>query len=260
MTCSTWQSQLDRYVDGELSAPESSSLEAHLQTCTACAHEALARTRLKNAVRVAGMRYQARPEFRREIAKRMARKEKKSTLWTWGWSVAAASACVALLAVLGGSWMVSRERRATFRELADLHVNALASANPVDVVSTDRHTVKPWFQGKLPYTFNLPELGGSPYTLVGGKLVYVHERPAAQLLFQLRKHYISVFIVEDNMGYERLAIDRLQTQVRNFQLQGWEESGVRYFLISDAGAEDVAGLSRLLRRAAQAGAGQPSKE
>ncbi len=67
----------------------------------------------------------------------------------------------------------------TYSELADLHVTALASANPVDVVSSDRHTVKPWFEGKIPFTFNLPELQDSELTLVGGRIAYLGQSPGS---------------------------------------------------------------------------------
>lgn len=64
-------------------------------------------------------------------------------------------------------------------EVADLHIATLASANPIDVVSTDRHTVKPWFAGKIPFTFNLPELQNSPFTLLGAKVSYLNQSPGA---------------------------------------------------------------------------------
>ena len=76
--------------------------------------------------------------------------------------------------------------------MADLHVSDLASANPYDVVSSDRHTVKPWFQGKIPFAFNLPEFAGTEFTLLGGRLVYLHQQPAAQLVVGVGKHRISV--------------------------------------------------------------------
>ena len=82
-------------------------------------------------------------------------------------------------------------------ELVDQHVIALSSLNPVDVISEDRHTVKPWFQGKLPFTFNLPELGGSGFTLIGGKVVYLQQNPAAEVLYQSGRHKISVFVLQE---------------------------------------------------------------
>ena len=83
----------------------------------------------------------------------------------------------------------------------------LASANPVDVISTDRHTVKPWFEGKIPFTFNLPELEGSPFALVGGRVSYLNQSPGAELIFRVRQHQISVFIFQER-GFTEVRDDR----------------------------------------------------
>ena len=117
-------------------------------------------------------------------------------------------------------------------ELLDLHVATLASANPVDVISTDRHTVKPWFQGKLPFTFNLPELQNSPFKLIGGKVIYFDHNPGAQLLFQLRNHQLSVFILQDRPGMMSQAVTSAREMA--FNAETWSEGGLRYVVIGDA--------------------------
>ena len=94
-------------------------------------------------------------------------------------------------------WVNHTGRERELTEIADLHVTELASTNPVDVVSTDQHTVKPWFAGKLPFSFNIPELQNSDFTLVGGRVAYFQHSPGAQLLFKLRKHQLSVFIFKE---------------------------------------------------------------
>ena len=73
----------------------------------------------------------------------------------------------------------------------------LASASPVDVISADRHTVKPWFQGKIPFAFNLPELQNSEFSLLGGRMTYLDQTPGAHLIYDVRKHHISVFIFQE---------------------------------------------------------------
>jgi anti-sigma factor RsiW len=123
----------------------------------------------------------------------------------------------------------------------------MASANPVDVISTDKHTVKPWFQGKLPFTFNLPELGDSPYRLVGGKVIYFRHAPGAQLLYELRKHELSVFIVQDEARVSLNGVTMRSEQ--GFSVESWRENGLRYTVMSDAGATDVHALGELLRSA-----------
>ena len=115
-------------------------------------------------------------------------------------ALAIAAALVLVIAISSLLYVRRAQREHALEQMLDMHVAALASANPVDVVSSDRHTVKPWFQGKLPFTFNLPELAGSQYKLNGGKLVYFRGKPAAQLIFELGKHELSVFIAQDGAG------------------------------------------------------------
>jgi anti-sigma factor RsiW len=129
------------------------------------------------------------------------------------------------------------------REIADMHLNTLASANPVDVVSTDMHTVKPWFQGKVPFTFNLPELANSPFTLLGGRVVYLRGTPCAQLLFQYRLHRITMLI-----GPENLLGGADEPKLRdNFHLIRWEKNGYAYATIGDAGTDTLRDLSQRMR-------------
>src|SRR5258708_16158579 len=123
-----------------------------------------------------------------------------------GWMLTAAAAVVLVVGTLTSTYLGTRSGRdQVFSEIADLHVATLASASPVDVISTDRHTVKPWFQGKIPFTFNLPELQGTDFTLVGGRVTYLAQSAGAQLIYRLRQHEISVFIFQDR-GVETSAL------------------------------------------------------
>ena len=133
-------------------------------------------------------------------------------------------------------------------ELADLHVATLASANPVDVVSSDRHTVKPWFAGKIPFTFNLPELQDSPFVLVGAKVSYLNQAPGAELIFRVRQHQISVFIFQERAVGNLQTRDSVQTAL-SFNVRSWSHNGLRYFVIGDASAGDLDKLSELIKAA-----------
>ena len=198
MACETWQGKLDAYLDGELAAAEASALSAHMRGCTACATDALQRVQIKRSVAVAGRRYAASAELRNRIAKIVSTKPRPQTAWHWRILVVPAMLVLILSAAV--NWYVGREnsrRQQVYSELADLHVAALASATPVDVISTDRHTVKPWFEGKIPFTFNLPELQGSGFTLLGGRVTYLAQTPGAHLIYQVRKHEVSAFIFQD---------------------------------------------------------------
>ncbi|MGB7552957.1 MAG: hypothetical protein WBM04_01190 [Candidatus Korobacteraceae bacterium] len=140
-----------------------------------------------------------------------------------------------------------RQSAKTVAEFADLHVTALASANPVEVISTDRHTVKPWFQGRIPFTFDLPELKGTPFTLVGGRVAYFHQEPGAHLLFGYQRHFISVFIFRDT---PQLAMPAsfLADKSSSFTVRTWTQQGLRYVVIGDASAATI-DLATLIQRA-----------
>ena len=84
-------------------------------------------------------------------------------------------------------WELGPAESQVFSEIADLHVATLASSSPVDVISTDRHTVKPWFQGKIPFAFNLPELQNSEFSLLGGRMTYLDQTPGAHLIYDAAK-------------------------------------------------------------------------
>jgi len=251
MACEQWQAQLDRYLDGELSADDMRSLDAHLRTCPACTADVLSRVQLKRSIKAAaGTRFAPSADFKTRIQKSIVPKPR----WNWnlGWKLATAALAVLLFAsaVTSYSGRQGLQRQHFYTELADLHVATLGSTNPVDVVSTDRHTVKPWFQGKIPFSFNLPELQGTDFTLVGGRVAYVGRSSGAHLIFQIRKHEISVFILAAGgnapLFNEEGKVERQQT----FNVEDWTQGGLRYIVFGDSSADDIHKLSELLRTAA----------
>jgi anti-sigma factor RsiW len=255
MTCDLHREKLDAYVDESLPPEELAAVEDHMRTCPSCSSEALARVQMKRATRAAAANlalsreFSMRPEFRLNFEKNI--QKTRRPLWEnarlqW---LAATAVALLLLAVFTTMFMRHAARNQALAELLDLHVATIASTNPVDVVSTDRHTVKPWFQGKLPFTFNLPELQDSPYKLLGGKLVYFQHNPGAQLLLELHKHQLSVFIVQDtpdSIPFESAVSSRSE---KGFSVESWSQAGLRYVVISDAGPADVNALGELLRSA-----------
>ncbi len=243
MNCESWTEKLDAYFDGELSAEEARELDEHVRQCPACTAESLRRLQLKRAVQVAGQRFAPDPAFRLRIQESVA--TRRPSLWTRGWLPILAAACAVV--VIASLLTLKRDRREQqlVSELADLHVATLASANPVDVVSTDRHTVKPWFAGKIPFTFNLPELQDSPFVLLGGKVSYLDQSPGAELVFRIRNHQISVFIFQER------ATQGAQSSgtILSFQVRSWVQNGLRYFVIGDASGQDLDQLSKMLKNA-----------
>jgi anti-sigma factor RsiW len=242
--CESWKVKLDTYVDGELPADEMRAVDTHMKTCPSCAADALARVQMKRSIQAAGIRFRPSAEFRQRVQQRVAGKQRRPA-FRFAWAVAGALAIVLLIGI-GITYRRQGQLRAQqlYSEVADLHVAALASSTPVDVISTDRHTVKPWFQGKLPFTFDLPELANSDFTLIGGRMAYLEHTPGAQLIYQVRKHRISVFILEDA---PLRGVPSNVTRELAFNEQTWSQGGLRYFVIGDASAADISNLAKLFK-------------
>jgi anti-sigma factor RsiW len=253
MICEKWREQFDAYIDDASAGRgpgEFAALEEHLRSCPSCAAETLTRMQLKRATRAAAARYVPSSAFRRRVEKSIQAERKPTWGWTWIPNLAGIAAVILLVAFSALIWTRHAAHQEAVAQLLDMHIATLASPNPVDVVSTDRHTVKPWFQGKLPFTFNLPELANSPYKLLGGKLVYFHHSPAAQLLFQLRKHELSVFITQGNQGSAFSGMGQSDMREKGFSVESWNQDGLRYVIVSDAGPTEVRALGDLLKGAA----------
>ncbi|HUJ94364.1 MAG TPA: hypothetical protein VLW84_03790 [Terriglobales bacterium] len=164
------------------------------------------------------------------------------------------SAVVIAVLLVAGLLAASLGRRDLLRDLAleeltDLHIATLASANPVDVASSDPHTVKPWFQGKIPFAVSLPELQSSEFTLVGGRVAYLHQAPGAELVYQIHKHYITVFVFPEDAVNDSLRSMSGRRKHGSFNFQTWDEGGLRYVEISDTSAEDINKLADMLKAA-----------
>ena len=280
MVCESWKAKLDTYLDGELPAEEMRTFDAHVRGCVSCAADALTRIQMKRAIQVAGKRFTPSAEFRKRIQQSIAPKPQRSFRLTW---ILAAAAVVLVAAALTTTYMATRSardqvsrdevsrnqasRNQVFSEIADLHVATLASASPVDVVSTDRHTVKPWFQGKIPFAFNLPELENTQFSLVGGRMAYLDQTPGAHLIYDVRKHHISVFIFQERAlppslsakstsakstsAKSALGADENSLAPKNlpFNMETWNQGGLRYFVIGDASSADIDGLAKLFKSA-----------
>jgi anti-sigma factor RsiW len=248
MACEQWRGKLDAYVDGEVGPAEDNALGAHLPGCAACTGDVLARVRMKRSVKMAGNKYVASAELRSRVMQNIATKPRRKSGWLW---ILAAPALSVLILSVAVNWYAGREsarRQRVYSELADLHVTALASATPVDVISTDRHTVKPWFQGKIPFSFNLPELQGTEFTLLGGRVTYLAQTPGAHLIYQARKHEISVFILQDR-GAETASPPSGPVHALSFNMENWTQNGLRYFVVGDVSSDDIEALSKLLQDA-----------
>src|SRR5260370_25314545 len=181
MSCQ-WREKVALYVDDELPPAEQQGFYAHLNACPECLAAVAAQTELKKAVRVAGARYSAPPELHAAVYASL-RPQKNVNPW-WKWVLA--PLCAVLLASVAFLLFPRAQSDPMMAALVDQHVTTLASEHPVDVVSNNLHNVRPWYQGKLPFTFNMPEVKDSPFELIGGKLVYAGQNPGAELLYTMR--------------------------------------------------------------------------
>jgi len=228
------------YVDGELEPAAEQAFTGHLQSCAECSATVLEQQELKKAVRVAAKRFSAPPELHAAIFRQVHRSEGVSPWWKWVLAPVTLLLMAALTFVL---WPREKEDP-MIAGLVDQHVNTLASLNPVDVISQDRHTVKPWFQGRLSFTFNLPELANSPYTLVGGKMAYIQQNPGAELLYQVGQHKITVYIF-NTAGAEHKAPGRSVT----FNVKGWREGKLQFYMVTDASDYEASRLMTMFQEA-----------
>jgi anti-sigma factor RsiW len=254
MACENWRDRIDAYVDNELSGQDLRAFDQHLASCPACSADVLRRVQMKRATHAAGQRFTPTPEFRRKLQDQISQRQRRPQFGTsfgtsFGtWAMALAAAFVLFAVVITANYVAAASaRKRLFSEVADLHVASLASSSPVDVVSTDRHTVKPWFQGKIPFSFDLPELRNTDFTLVGGRMAYLNQTPGAQLIYDVRKHHISVFIFPEPAFGTASARLSFVPEDLPFHLETWTQRNLRYFVIGDTNPEDLNQLAKLFK-------------
>jgi len=249
MHCGQDHDMLSAYLDGEVQFEQGSALEQHLRTCTECAAEVASMLSVRRAMRAARTRFTPTAQFRQKIQSQIA--PKRRNFRAFGFLPVALAAIAILVVALVWTHQNTLQSDA-FREVADLHTGDLASTNPYDVVSSDRHTVKPWFQGHIPFAFNLPEFAGTEFTLLGGRLVYFRQQPTAQVVVGMRQHKITVLILQDS-GAMATAFP-LSTGVDtqdSFNVDTWSSHGLRFFVIGDAEKAEIQRLAQNLQSANQ---------
>jgi anti-sigma factor RsiW len=255
-------SMLNGLADGELSAAQLAVANEHLAACPACTSNALYQSLLKSATAKAGQRYTPPPQLQERLTRLASSRleapgsgtgHRYPQQWrfAWGWVAAAV-----LLLVSASTMMVQRtarkaeissaEHAALVTEVFDQHVATLAGSLPPEVVSTDRHTVKPWFQGKLPFSFNLPEGLPRDTALDGANLTYLHNQPVAQLLYSIGKHRVSVFLLE-KPGATRA--DQLPAEHAGFHVMDFSTDELEGVAVSDVDPARLAELVSAIRQA-----------
>jgi anti-sigma factor RsiW len=248
MICDFDRAALAVYLDGESTPEQEAAVQQHLRTCTECAAEIAATVSQRRQTRAAGSRFKPTAEFRRKVQSQVALRRRGFPVMRF--AAAAALSLAALILVI--VWARQDALQAdTFREVADLHVADLASANPYDVVSSDRHTVKPWFQGRIPFAFNLPEFAGTEFTLLGGRVVSLHQQPAAQVIVGVGQHKISILVAQETVLQTAFPLSHGAVVRDSFNVETWANHGLRFFVIGDADKTEVEKLAQALTDANQ---------
>ena len=235
---------LSAFVDGELSTAEQQGIQQHLAGCHTCALRVLSATQLKAATARAGRRFAPAPEALARLTAQLQRQPRstgrgrsnRGSLW-----IGLAAACLLAVSLVG--WRVIHTGNTLSAELLDQHLATLSSAP--QVISTDRHTVKPWFQGRLPFSFNLPDSTALPpdTTLKGADLAYLQGRPAALLLFTIHKHEVSVFVTQ------RSSLALLSGTRSGFTIHSATTHDLDIVAVSDVNPADLDALLAILVQA-----------
>jgi anti-sigma factor RsiW len=246
--------QVDAYLDGELAASDAAELEAHLAGCASCGRFRADRLALRAAITAEMPRLEA-PDVLRARVRASLRDEARSTgtrrpATSWRWLALAAS--LAVVAV--GSWRLGSARTASAilaDEVVASHVRSLMPGHLSDVVSSDQHTVKPWFDGKLDFSPPVHDFAGRGYPLLGGRLDYLNGRPVAALVYGRRKHVVSVFLWPANRA-ERASTPPMRN---GYHVVHWATPDFAYWVTSDIGQSELTAFGEMLRLADSTAAG-----
>jgi anti-sigma factor RsiW len=269
MTAHLSSATLNALVDQELSADQAAAAKEHLDHCPACTSSALTQALLKTAVTKAGQRYAAGTHLQERL-RRLASQQirtpsqasgsggpsSRAAKWVASPGWRAAWAIAAMLLVIAAGWIslqrhaqrstiASVQTAALVSEMSDLHIATLAANQPPQVISSDRHTVKPWFQGKLPFSFNLPDNLPADTRLDGANLTYLDDRPVAQLLYSIGRHRVSVIVRQKR----DTASNPPKAEQSGFHVTGTATDDLEIIAISDV---DPGRLSALLHAIEQA--------
>ena len=257
MNCKEARRLIHAYVDGELDLMRSVELEGHLEDCGSCVQVLTAQRELKSAVRSSSLRFDTPAGLEKRIFAAAARESKagaESVGTPWSRflrpaSVAFGVAAMALIAVM--TWNIFYPNRTSGvhasldEEVVANHVRSLMGSHLFDIASTDQHTVKPWFMGKLDYSPPVVDLKLQGFPLTGGRLDYLDARPVAALVYRHRKHVINLF-VWPAASSESIVQPSAQT-VRGYQMIHWAQGGMAFHAVSDINASDLKEFVRDIR-------------
>ena len=229
---------LHAYVDGELDLANTREAELHLKTCADCRGTEKAIRELRGALTSDASAYRAPAHLRKSVRAALRREAKSSRQTFSPWLMFATGAAFA--AVLVGALLFQTMRTARSDTIVDQvvanHVRSLLAAHLVDVTSSDQHTVKPWFDGKIDFAPVVHDLSANGFPLVGGRLDYLDGKTVVALVYQRNKHPINLFITPAQMN--RNSSPTLTTR-RGYNVLSWANNGMNYWAVSDLNATEL---------------------
>ena len=250
MVCRDVMDRLSPFVDDELDPVASRDLARHVETCASCAAALASQRELKESLRREVVYHRAPERLRERVMRDLRAASRPVAVPTpaaarpWRWLSAAA----AVIAVAGGTWIVATLPRdggneAAAREAVSGHIRSLLASHLTDVASTDQHTVKPWFSGKLDFSPPVTDFATADYPLIGGRLDYMQGHPVAALVYMHRKHVINVFVWPASGAREEVAPAVTQ---RGFHAIRAAHAGMAYWVVSDLNPGELAAFARML--------------
>jgi anti-sigma factor RsiW len=239
VTCETVERDVDAYIDRELDAAADRELRDHLTGCALCRSRVAERQALSRLVRA--LPYHPAPDHVRARVSRPATRT-VTTQRVIAWAAAAA----VIIAIGSGVTLVrlaTARADSTVEQVVDGHVRSLMGDHLFDVRSTDQHTVKPWFLGKLDFSPPVVDLAATGFPLAGGRLDYLDGRPAAALVYQRRQHTINLFIAPAS---DRTSSSMTTQTVRGFHIHHWTRAGMSFWVVSDLNDGELSEFTRAL--------------
>lgn len=249
MNCARLNQVLDAWLDGELDATTSADIRRHVDECAACAALERSRLALLESVRNGAPYYAAPPVLRERVREAIrfdgtpAIQRSRAPRWS---HVTAIAACAALVSALATYWAMQPVTETRLSEqIVASHVASMAQSRPlVAVESGERHTVKPWFQGKVDFAPSVKDLSDAGFVLLGGRVDHAGERQAAAIVYRIREHVINLFVWRSQGDKEEPAAE---LRTRGFTIVNWTEDGLRYAAISDVDPRDLRRFAEHMR-------------
>ncbi len=245
MPCEQSQNQLHGYLDGELDAVSSANFERHLETCADCKRVLADEQALRQSLQKANLYDRAPQSLHEKVRVSIGAVRPAPTRFVWPWQWLSLAAAAVVLAIL--VWQLplrfgnANDTSVLASAAVDAHLRALQPGHLVDVESTDQHTVKPWFDGRIDFAPPVRDFAPQGFPLLGGRLDVINGQTAAALVYGRRKHLINVFVLKANPGDRPAA----SGDVHGYHWAAWEQDGLQLFAVSDVSADDLAELHRL---------------